>query len=138
MLMVSPSHMDLQAQDSISGHSLHLRNQRNGCPCINTDDDPWPYYQRDVPSSIGDNYFCDIGNPEASAVANGVIYANNPLWDGVRCNATDSCCEFNNPPWFCRTLPQPTMDDLEVRNCGYSAPPSDEDVLISLIDIRVV
>ena len=26
------------------------------------------------------------------------------LWDGEKCGLTSTCCEFNNPPRFCKEL----------------------------------
>ncbi len=46
------------------------------------------------------------------------FYSDDPLWDGQGCGGTNTCCEFNNPPWFCKQLPQPTTDDIELRLCG--------------------
>jgi hypothetical protein len=37
-------------------------------------------------------------------------------------------------PWFCRTLPCETTDDIEVRLCCDS-PPSDEDITIEQLEI---
>ena len=53
------------------------------------------------------------------------------LWDGENCGPYSKCCSFNTPPWFYKSLPQPTNDDLEVRLCG-SAALSVEDMLILL------
>ena len=69
------------------------------CPCTNTGES-WLY---EVPEFVGDDYFCDTGNP-GPGVGLGV-YADDPLWDGEGCGPTSTCCEFNNPPWFCTTLP---------------------------------
>ena len=107
-------------------------NPATVCSCINTNIN-WPYQ---VPSFIGDNYFCATGNPGPGFI-NSNVYADDLLWDGEGCGPTNACCEFNTPPWFCTTLPQPTTDDLEVRNCHNQAI-TDEDVIISLIDIRVM
>ena len=106
-------------------------NQYNGlynCPCTNTAAN-WTY---EVPSYIGNDYFCDTGNrgPGYNQTA---FYLNDPLWDGEGCGSTSSCCEFNSPPWFCKSLPQPTTDDLEIRLCGYFQ----EDKIITLVDIFV-
>ena len=71
------------------------------CPCdatINTTTAPITY----PPSFVGNNYFCDGDQ-------------NGLLWDGLNC--ATACCTFNNPPWFSVTLPNPTMDDIEVRIC---------------------
>lgn len=82
------------------------------CACTNANSD-WPFQ---VPSFVGNNYFCDTGNRGPGAVTS-ELYPDDPLWDGEGCGPTSTCCEFNNPPWFCTTLPQPTSDDIEVRNC---------------------
>ena len=106
-------------------------NWQGQCPCSNTTA-AWAY---DVPSFIGSDYFCDTGNrgPGYNFTA---FYLNDPLWDGEGCGSTSSCCEFNSPPWFCKFLPQPTTDDLEIRLCNalYEL---DEDKIISEIDIFV-
>ena len=36
------------------------------------------------------------------------FYIDDPLWDGEGCCSTSSCCEFNSPLWFCKSLPYPT------------------------------
>ena len=99
------------------------------CPCTSTA--PWPHQ---VPSFIGNNYFCETGN-RGDGYSYG-IYADDPLWDGSGCGSGSSCCEFNNPPWFCATLPQPTTDDLELRICRDSDS-NNEDIIISLVEINV-
>ena len=42
---------------------------------------------------------------------------DDPLWDGEGCEAPNTCCSFNTPPWFYKQLPQPTTDDIEMRVC---------------------
>ena len=104
------------------------------CSCTDTNAS-WPY---SIPSFIGNNYFCDTGNagPGTSLTT---VYADDPLWDGEGCTApTDTCCELNSPPWFCTTLPQPTTDDIEVRICHDQDAATDEDTIVSLIDIYVM
>ena len=103
------------------------RDIRNLCPCTS-----WP---DQIPSFIGDNYFCDTGNRE-SFDQDEVIFTDDPLWDGSGCGSSSSCCEFNNPPWFCATLPQPTTDDLELRICR-DQDIFNEDIIISLVEINV-
>ena len=68
------------------------------CPCdtANRSNAPLP------PSFVGDDYFCDGEY-------------NGALWDAANC--TTACCTFNSPPYFIRTLPAPTSDDIEVRIC---------------------
>ena len=102
------------------------------CACTNIDE-LWPFQ---VPSFVGDDYFCDTPNPGPS-ISNSTIYTDDPLWDGSGCGPTNACCTFNNPPWFCTTLPQPTADDLEVRICNTDGI-AEENTVISLIDINVM
>ena len=102
------------------------------CSCTNTEA-AWPY---EVPEFVGDDYFCDTGNPQPTSQLT-VTYTADPLWDGEGCGPTSTCCEFNNPPWFCTTLPQPTTDDIEARICLDEAR-FNEDVIVSLLDIYVM
>ena len=101
------------------------------CPCTNTAVS-WPHQ---VPSFINNDYFCDTGNPGPGSSFT-TYYTDDPLWDGKGCSSTSTCCEFNTPPWFCKSLPQPTSDDLEIRNC-YTDPSFATDNLITLIDVYV-
>ena len=100
------------------------------CPC--TVDD-WP---NEIPSFIGNNYFCATGNVGPSYEADRV-YSEDPLWDGEGCGPGNTCCVLNNPPWFCTTLPQATTDAFEVRIC-LDQDAADEDVVVSLIDIYII
>ena len=86
-------------------------NGINSCPCINNRSET----VRNLHSSdmIGDSYFCDTG-VQRGPVDN-VFYSDDPLWDGEGCGPYNSCCEFNNPPWFCKQLPASTNQDIEVR-----------------------
>ena len=91
-----------------------------------------------VPSFVGNNYFCESGNPTFEY--NYTLFANDPLWDGQGCGAA-SCCELSyppgvTPPWFCKQLPQTTTDDIEVRICGDQGI-ANEDTPVQLIEIYV-
>ena len=99
------------------------------CPCTKTD----ATYTGAVPPFIGQDYFCDTGS------RNGwqhILYPDDPLWDGAGCGSTSSCCSFNNPPWFCKQLPQPTTDDIELRLCGNQGT-DDEGTPIEIIELYV-
>ena len=99
------------------------------CACSTSNS--WPYST----DFVGENYFCDTADHD-SVITNldEGFFTNDPLWDGAGCSATSSCCEFNRPPWFCRTLPQPTTDDLEVRICHASG---NEDTPVQLVELYV-
>jgi len=47
-----------------------------------------------------------------------VFFPNDPLWDGDGC-VSSTCCELNNLPWFTKTLPSTTNDNIELRICLY-------------------
>ena len=82
------------------------------CPCTKTNTP----YTGVVPPFIGNDYFCDTGS--RYNYAHHQFYSEDPLWDGAGCGGTSICCEFNNPPWFCKQLSQPTTDDIELRLCA--------------------
>ncbi len=88
-----------------------------------------------VPSFINNNYFCDSGNPGPTSYYK-TYYTHNPLWDGQGCGSHSTCCEYNNPPWFCTSLPHPTNEDLEIRSC-YTNVMQYENIVIRLMDIYV-
>lgn len=46
------------------------------------------------------------------------------------------CCEWPGLPWFCKDLPQPTTDDIEVR-VGGDENQDNEDVWVNLIQLYV-
>ena len=102
----------------------------SACPCTKVDTP----YTGVVPPFIGQDYFCDTGNRYSPARPQ--WYHADPLWDGAGCGSTSSCCGFNNPPWFCKQLPQPTTDDIEMRVC-VNQPTSDEDVALESVEIYV-
>ena len=106
----------------------------NICGCSNGNAWPSAYSQYLETTSIGNNYFCDTGNHEPSYSASLLNY-DDPLWDGEGCGVNSTCCQLNNPPWFHATLPQPTNDSLELRNC--QAKWGDYDSLVELIEIYV-
>ena len=83
---------------------------------------------------IGNDYFCDTGS--ATLGQRNVLFDDDPLWDGQGCGPSNGCCTFNNPPWFCKQLPQTTYDDLEVRICANQAHPH-EDIPIEIIELYV-
>ena len=82
---------------------------------------------------MGDDYFCDTGGSGRYAYT---FYSDDPLWDGAGCGPYNSCCSFNNPPWFYKQLPQPTTDDIEMRVCKSDAFIR-EDISIEMFDIYI-
>ena len=103
------------------------------CDCASPSQE-WPY-QSFIDSFVGNDYFCDTGN--TGDRMNDVLFNSNPLWDGAGCSGGSSCCQFNNPPWFCKTLPQSTTDDLEIRICNNQPTLTYENTAVEIIEIYV-
>ena len=87
------------------------------------------------PDSVGNDFFCDTGNPASGSRRNN-FYSDHPLWDGVGCVADNECCPTDNPPYFLKTLPQPTTDDIEMRVCRNEGR-DNEDIAIETVEIYV-
>ncbi len=87
------------------------RSDQFSCPCTQSDQP----YTGTVPLFIDNDYFCDTGSRD---FAPPIFYADDPLWDGQGCGGTSTCCQLNNPPWFCKELPEPSTDDIELRICA--------------------
>ena len=100
------------------------------CAC-NIGEASWPYH---LPSFVNNSYFCATGNRRSDWEH--VVYSEDPLWDGEGCGGT-TCCQLNNPPWFCTTLAAATTDALELRIC-FDQGTNDENVIVSSIDIYVM
>ena len=100
----------------------------SSCPCSSV-------HASMPPQFIGDNYYCESGNPNDSFNANH-IYSNDKLWDGQQCEG--SCCSGtgSSPPWFSVQLPAPTTDMIEVSIC-LDQGTNNEDTPIELIEIYV-
>ena len=120
----------------VSAYNEHTGSYRTvfNCPCSNTAVD-WPHQ---IPSFIGNDYFCDSGQVEAypSSRYFSTLFDSDPLWDGKGCEATSTCCQFNNPPWFYANLPGTTSDDLELRICRDEGP-HNENVIVAYIELFV-
>ena len=112
----------------VAGHNQGINNAQC-CPCSSSSRFPGT-----VPPFIGEHYFCDSGNPHSNIGE--FLYDTDPLWDGEGCRDSDHCCTFHNPPWFCKDLPQPTSDDIELRICSNEAL-SNEGTPLELVDIYI-
>ncbi len=99
------------------------------CPCTNLSETS---RARGPPAFVGNDYFCDTGS-QGTAIIN-LFYGDDPLWDGASCGPLNTCCSFNNPPWFYKELPEPTTDDIEMQVCRDG---SDENIAIEMVDIYI-
>ena len=57
---------------------------------------------------------------------------DDDLWDGEGCGSSSSCCEWKDPPYFCKHLHNTTSEDMEIRLFSFYYYTS-----VSLIDIFV-
>ena len=111
-------------------HEVLTPNDRQTmCPCTNIHNP----VSIPIPPYVGSDYFCDTASVNRYEFK---FYPNNPLWDGQGCGRLNTCCSFNNPPWFMKELPSPTRDDIEMRLCANSAR-SDEDIPVEVIELYV-
>ena len=101
------------------------------CPCTHT---PTASQATLPPAFVGNDYFCDTG---ASGHFSGAFQPDDPLWDGAGCGSLNTCCSFNNPPWFYRQLPQHTTDDIEMRLC-LDQGGVDEGMVVEMVDIYIL
>ena len=86
---------------SFAAGSANPNNEFQGCPC-----DISETTTSGVPF-INEHFFCESVGSSSDA-----------LWDGSGCEASSSCCSFNDPPYFSVTLEEPTCDNIDVRLCG--------------------
>ena len=107
--------------------SIHLNTH---CPCDTPSNDI-------VPSFVGNDYFCESGlNFTWNEQYFGIFNPDDPLWDGRNCTNNSTCCEFNNPPWFTKTLNASTTDDIELRICT-TLEYAREDIPLEFIELYV-
>ena len=104
--------------------------QQYNCPCSNPSSSANVY----PPSFVGDNYYCESGNPTDTFYHN-QLFSGDPLWDGQQCEG-ECCSNGKSPPWFSVELPNPTTNDIEVRICIGQTSRAD-DVALELLEIYI-
>ena len=88
-----------------------------------------------VPSFVGNNYFCESGNPLSGWSRQ--VYPDDPLWDGEGCGGDEGpCCNVPGIPWFHRALDSTTTDDIELRVCGDEGT-TNEDSPVGVYEIYI-
>ena len=86
------------------------------------------------PPFVGNDYFCDSVATESNSGSPYRFYPDNALWDGQ--NHLNLCYGLNNPPWFNKTLPVPTTDDIELRMC-FTEASSISDIGVEQLELYV-
>ena len=110
-----------------AGHSQY-ETSVSGCPCIGDS------YSYSLPPYVGNDYFCDSGHRYTTYPPQ-TYMTNDPLWDGAGC-VSGSCCTFNSPPWFCKTLFHHTTDDIELRLCVNEGL-DNEDLAFEIVELYI-
>ena len=111
--------------------ALHEVEQHpyNNCPCTNIHS----HENIPIPPFVGNDYFCDTASSQYFQYH---FYPNDPLWDGQGCGQLNTCCSFNNPPWFMKQLSASTHDNIEIRLCANEQR-SNEDIVFETLDLYV-
>ena len=81
---------------------------------------------------VGIDYFCD-SNLQFTEGGSLEKDEDDDLWDGKGCGPNSSCCELNDPPYFCKHLHNTTSEDLEIRLFSFTP----NSPTVSLIEIFV-
>ena len=98
------------------------------CPCA-------PNSTVTPASFIGNDYFCESGNPVAWNYT--TFHYADTLWDGEQCGLIEEeCCNATGIPWFHKPLQQPTTDYIELRVCSDQEI-ANEDIPVELVEIYV-
>ena len=95
--------------------NTEIHSNQYSCPCTKTD----TLFTGVVSPFIDGDYFCDTGSRYLHKLSS-TVKTHYGMGQAV-VHGTSTCCQFNNPPWFCKQLPQPTTDDIELRLCGDSS-----------------
>ena len=108
-------------------------DKRYNCPCTTGSDQ-----SSTVPSFIGNDYFCESGNPSPSFNWKSTLLTADPLWDGEGCGPIEQACCSSRPrlPWFNKTLSSTTTDYIELKVCADQGT-NDEDVHVSFYEIYI-
>ena len=80
------------------------------CGCSNTNQ----YWTYATPGDVGDDYFCD-NSDQYTERGRSENDEDDDLWDGEGCGSSSSCCEWKDPPYFCKHLHNTTSEDMEIR-----------------------
>ena len=125
---VSLTHGSVGSREHIwtfaAGASEALPTAVDSCPCDVT-------ISINIPPFVGGEYFCESG---ANLGSPSGFYPDDPLWDGMGCTSSSTCCSLNDPPYFTKELSSPTNDEIEARICQWD---TSDDTPIELIELYV-
>ena len=112
----------------MSGVRDSQTDAHSSCPCSQGS-------MQSVQSFIGNDYFCESGNPNSGWEQK--LYVEDPLWDGKGCGSNEAtCCSAAGLPWFNKVLNSTTTDYIELRVCA-DQDTANEDVPVSFYEIYI-
>ena len=110
--------------------SLNQGAGHSNCPCSQGSTQTSTFQ-----SFIGNDYFCESGNPSTDVNYEFKLYTQDPLWDGKGCGSLEgNCCSATGLPWFKKILNSTTTDYIELRVCADEST-ANEDVPVSFYEI---
>ena len=101
-------------------------NAHTHCPCASAQSIAPPKF-------VGSDYYCSTAYEDIRPVPS--LATGDPLFDGVGICA-GTCCDNVNQPWFKKTVPQQSTDNLEMRLCVDQAF-SDEAVAFDKVELYI-
>ena len=122
------THIWTFASGLFSGTTSGKVNRSLRCPC-----DPGNTYSSSPPF-VGNDYFCDSVATASNWDQPFRFRPDNALWDGE--DLINPCYGLNNPPWFNKTLPVPTTDDIEFCMC-FTRLDTDTNIGVELLEVYV-
>ena len=105
-----------------------VNDGRYNCPCSQGNPQ-----NSILQSFIGNDYFCESGNPATDGTYQSILYTSDPLWVVLKVLVVQL---LHGLPWFHKKLGTITTDYLELRVCSDQTTGS-EDSPISLYEIYV-
>ena len=93
---------------------------------------------RTLPTFLGNDYYCDSGNPSRNTFNNAHLYPDR-LWDnsGPSCVSGSTCCDNPDQPWFKKKLTQSANEDMEMRWCADQSPLTDEAIATTRVELYI-
>ena len=87
-----------------------------------------------IPSFIVNDNYCDSGSDNYPSAE---TFYTDSMW---KINGYPLCCSNSEMLWICKTLPEPTVDNIKVQllvcNC-HNSPSTDEDTAVSPIELYI-
>ena len=117
---------------AVGNSDATIMDYSSDCHCANPNATVEQYFP---PGFVGDSYFCESGNHGTGLGHRTDFLEDDPVWDGEQCEGI-CCSNGKSPPWFSVTLPDPTVDDIEVRICSDEST-NNEDTPIQLLEIYI-